>query len=172
MASRYQQSPDTKVRQSIRQQSLQKELADWKRDLASMKGRANLADPAEFQSVLQTWAHARYPEATVGGKDAADITAVQPTNNASIQKYISDMFNAAMNNVGTISQAKTAKQPSADYVKLDPEVKVIKAVDPIILQFGNKRYTRQPNGQWTKLGQTKPIDVPMQQFLNSELAKL
>ena len=51
-------------------------------------------------------------------------------------------------------------------------MQVIKAVDPTILQFNNKRYTRQPNGQWTKLGQTKPIDVPMQQFLNSELAKL
>ena len=70
------------------------------------------------------------------------------------------------------SQQVAQNQQSQGQRVLDPEVQVIKAVDPTILQFNNKRYTRQPNGQWTKLGQTKPIDVPMQQFLNSELAKL
>jgi hypothetical protein len=68
--------------------------------------------------------------------------------------------------------AATATPTTTDYVNLDPAITVVKAIDPTIFQFNNKRYTRQPNGQWTKLGQTKPVDVPMQQFLDSELAKL
>lgn len=70
--------------------------------------------------------------------------------------------------------AQQAAQPQQAQVQrvLDPEVQVIKAVDPVILQFNGKRYTVQPNGQWTKLGQTKPVDLPTQQFLSSELAKL
>lgn len=72
--------------------------------------------------------------------------------------------------------ARTATAPAPaiapEKVELTPGVRVVKSVDPIILSYNNKNYTRQPNGQWTKLGQTKPVDVPTQQFLSSELAKL
>jgi transcription initiation factor TFIID subunit TAF12 len=70
------------------------------------------------------------------------------------------------------SQQVAQNQQAQGQSVLDPEVQVIKAVDPVILQFNGKRYTVQPNGQWTKLGQTKPVDLPTQQFLSSELAKL
>lgn len=61
---------------------------------------------------------------------------------------------------------------TTDRVELTPGVRVVKAVDPIILSYNNKNYTRQPNGVWTKLGQTKGVDPSMQQFLQSELEKL
>ena len=70
------------------------------------------------------------------------------------------------------SQQVAQNQQAQGQRVLDPEVEVVSTVDPIILKFNGKRYTRQPNNQWTKLGQTKPVDLPMQQFLNSELAKL
>lgn len=57
-------------------------------------------------------------------------------------------------------------------VELTPGVRVVKAVDPTILSYNNKNFTRQANGQWTKLGQTKAVDLNTQQFLDSELAKL
>ena len=75
-------------------------------------------------------------------------------------------------NPARVAAPAAAPAPGGNYTNLDPEIKVIKAVDPVILQFNNKRYTLQPSGQWTKLGQTKPLDLPTQQFLSSELAKL
>lgn len=101
-------SRDTALRQDIRQQSLQKELADWKRDLNAMRGTVNINNPAEFQKVLQAWANARYPEATVAGTDVADVSTVKPNDNKAVQKYISDMFNAAMDNVGRPGVKTTA----------------------------------------------------------------
>ncbi len=164
--------PNAAVRQQVRAANLKQELAAWKQDMAKFSTRVDMTNPANFQQVLKQWVNTRYPEATVNGRDAADIATVKPNNSSSIANYISTMYNAAMDAPTAAPAPKTSQDPAADYVKLDPEVKVIKAVDPVILQFSNKRYTLQPNGQWTKLGQTKPVDVPMQQFLNSELAKL
>jgi hypothetical protein len=112
-----QQSRDANLRKDIRQQSLQKELADWKRDLNAMRSKANVNDPAQFQKILQAWANARYPEATIDGVDAVDVSTVQPNNNNAVQKYISDMFNVAMGNVGrpgVKANASAGIGPTAD----------------------------------------------------------
>jgi hypothetical protein len=101
------------------------------------------------------------------------------TNASSQQADRNTTYAKAAANVGP--KMPTAAPPSQQVAQnqqaqgqrvLDPEVQVIKTVDPVILQFNGKRYTRQPSGQWTKLGQTKPVDLPTQQFLSSELAKL
>lgn len=71
--------------------------------------------------------------------------------------------------------ARTAPVPEPvepEKVALTPGVAVVKAVDPVILSYNGKNFTRQANGAWTKLGQTKPVDPNTQQFLDSELAKL
>ena len=75
-------------------------------------------------------------------------------------------------NPARTATATTDPAIAPEKVELTPGVRVVKSVDPIILSYNNKNYTRQPNGQWTKLGQTKPVDLPTQQFLSSELAKL
>jgi hypothetical protein len=71
--------------------------------------------------------------------------------------------------------ARTAPAPTPttpEKVELTPGVTVVKAVDPIILAYQGKNFTRHPNGNWTKLGQTKAVDLNTKQFLDSELAKL
>ena len=97
-------------------------------------------------------------------RDAARIQAT------SQQADRNNTYAKAVANIGP--KIPQPQQSPQGHPVLDPEVKVIKAVDPVILQFNGKRYTVQPNGQWTKLGQTKPVDLPTQQFLSSELAKL
>ena len=72
----------------------------------------------------------------------------------------------------TVDEPTQAEPAPQNQRVLDPEVEILSTVDPVILKFNGRRYTRQPNGQWTKLGQTKPLDMPMQQFLSKELAKL
>ena len=95
------------------------------------------------------------------GRQAPTPTDMSP---AGIQAYFTNIF--------TKPEQPTSTTQATQQRTLDPDVEIVSAVDPTILRFNGKRYTRQPNGQWTKLGQTKPLDTPMQQFLNKELKKL
>ena len=110
--------------------------------------------------------------------DPNTIPAPTDMSETGVPRYLTMLTDAFMKSVPTnVEQPATdTEQPAQQSVvqqrTLDPDVEVVSAVDPTILRFNGKRYTRQPNGQWTKLGQTKPLDIPMQQFLNKELKKL
>lgn len=102
------------------------------------------------------------------------IPAPTDMSSAGVSQYITKLTDTFMQ-TPILKQTQTPgaqDQPTKSSRLLDPEVDVISARNPIVLKFNGKRYTRQPNGEWSKLGQTKPIDLPMQQFLNKELAKL
>jgi hypothetical protein len=125
----------------------------------------------KIKDVIQESVYDFFTKGTAAQKQAASIEQDrQQTYRAAGQQQAAGQLKP---NPARAAQTTATPAPTgADYVNLDPEVQLVKAVDPTILQFNGKRYTLQPNGQWTKLGQTKPVDVPMQQFLSSELAKL
>jgi hypothetical protein len=127
----------------------------------------------KIKDVIQESVYDFFTKGTAAQQQAASIEQDrQQTYRAANRQQALGQFKANPARTAPTVASPATSTTGADYVNLDPEVQVVSTVDPIVLKFNGKRYTRQPNGQWTKLGQTKPVDVPMQQFLSSELAKL
>lgn len=176
--SQNQRAGNNTVRQQVRAANLKQELADWKRDMATFATKVDMTNPANFQQVLKQWANMRYPEATVGGRDAADITAVKPNNSSSIANYISAMYNAAMDapsatpTAATTTPKATTAAKTSNLPVLSSGVQVVSPARPIILRWKKNDYAMTDNNTWVFFGSNKPASPEMSMFLNKNLEEL
>lgn len=90
----FNQSRDMNAARAAGGENLEYEFADAKKFIQQRGAVADMRNPQELQTAIQSWANSRYPSA----KNSIDVSTVQPGNQRSIEDYITKMYSAAMSN--------------------------------------------------------------------------